>query len=457
MEKKADKTRFLELRKRALDLLGKSQPEQSDAEVRKLIIELDTNRLELELQNEDLRQAEAALALLLLKYNELYEFAPVSYLTLDPTGRIVESNKRAAFLLNRDKALLLGQKLSNFVESEDQDILHLHLLDIQETDRRLSCNLRLHASCGNDSSEKSADWNASRYVQLESIAATGRDATKGQILMTMSDVTPLHLAKTALTVLNNELAERVMRRTAKLEQTQNQLLHKEKLAAIGTLAASIAHELSNPLQGVLNVIKGIHRRVILEPEDAELVDIAVTECERMRTLLSALRDFNRPTTGIRAPLPLQSTVDSVLLLFKKECATKKIIIDVHHDEHPAQLYGVADQIKQVIMNLLRNSVDACPEGGSISIRTESRQSCAILEIVDNGRGIEPQIRDKIFEPFFSTKSEDSGTGLGLSVSYSIINKHNGIIEVDSNPSTLTRFRIKLPVRAPTRRVDQQLH
>ena len=453
-----NKERFLKLRQRALDILGKSETGlPPDAEIRKLIFELDTSRLELELQNEDLRQTEAELELSLLKYNTLYEFAPVGYLTIDTTGRIFETNRRAAHLLNREKTSLIGRKLSDFIEAADQDILHLHLQEIQETDQRLSCRLRLNISCDESTGESTDGAGNRRHMQLESIGTADNDDTAGQVLMTLSDVTELHRAQTALVALNNELEERVKRRTAKLEQARAQLLHREKLAAVGTLAASIAHELNNPLQGVLNVIKGIRRRTTFEPEDVELVDLAVSECQRMGNLLGALHDFNRPTSGIRAPLPLKSTLDSVLLLFKKEFASRNITVEIHHDQHQADLYGVADQIKQVVMNLLRNSVDACPKGGRICIRTECGQSCVMLEVTDNGIGIDPQIKDRIFDPFFSTKSEVLGTGLGLSVSYGIINSHNGTIEVDSSPKKLTRVRIKLPIRAPGRRLDQRPH
>ncbi len=158
--------------------------------------------------------------------------------------------------------------------------------------------------------------------------------------MTMTDITELDVARREISALNADLELRVQQRTLKLEQTQSQLLHKEKLAAIGTLAASIAHELNNPLQGVLNVVKGISRRATLDPEDAELLDIAIGECKRMRELLKALQDFNRPTSGIRAPFDVHDMIDSVLLLFRKKFATKNIILERQYGrQYTCSLWG----------------------------------------------------------------------------------------------------------------------
>ena len=452
MKKSPHYARFLELRKRALDILGEYQrvaPGVFDAKVRKLIFELDTNRLELELQNEDLRQTELALARSQVKYDELYEFAPVGYVTLTTELRIAESNHRAAEQLGSDKASLRDRKFSDFIHSEDQDIFYLQHQELAASGRRQTCSLRLLASGG-----ITCEHMPHRHVQLECVGRADTGDGSSHLLLTMTDITELIATKTALTTLNAELEERVRRRTAKLAQARSQLLHREKLAAIGTLAASIAHELNNPLQGVLNVIKGVGRRAVLEPEDAELVEIAAGECERMGSLLAALRDFNRPSTGVRAPVCLQTMLDGVLLLFKKEFATRQLNVTVHHDAHTPELYGVADQLKQVVMNLLRNSVDACRPGGKISIRTESGQNGVVLEVLDNGVGIKAEIKEHIFDPFFSTKGDVCGTGLGLSVSYGIIMSHNGSIEVDSSPDKMTRFRITLPVRGPDRKTQK---
>jgi PAS domain S-box-containing protein len=441
MTNKADK-KFSELRGRALEILSRYQ--HTDAalfhgNIRELILELDTNRVELELQNEELRNAHVELENARQKYNELYKFAPVGYVTLSSDGCIIESNLRAAHMLNVSRKELYGRKFSTYVHFDDQDIFHLHIQNLKEFWKRQSCSLRLKRGGGSH-----------LHVLLESVLGVEKKGLPGQVLTNITDISDLIQARQEVTSVNEELEQRVQQRTLKLEQAQSQLLHSEKLAAIGTLAASIAHELNNPLQGVLNVIKGVGRRAVLEPEDTELMEIAVNECMRMRDLLKALQDFNRPSSGIRAPIDIHSALDSVLLLYKKMFSTNNITIDKQYGDNIPIFYAVADQIKQVIMNILSNAVDACSGGGLITIKTESNDSYIALSIIDNGVGIDPANKYNIFEPFFSTKPDVKGTGLGLSVSYGIIKKHNGVIEVNSMPDKGTVFRIKLPIREPKR-------
>jgi PAS domain S-box-containing protein len=444
MTKKANepKQEISVIRRKALETLNSYKHADSvyfSGNIKQLIVELETNRVELELQNEELRDAQVKLENARLKYNELYSFAPIGYVTLDRDGRIIETNLKAAHLLDMNRLDILHQKFAEFVYFGDQDIYYLHQQSLKESDRQQSCCLRLKTGKG-----------YILHVQLESVPRSAIKGLSGQILLTMTDITELVQARQAVDTLNEELEQRVQQRTVKLEQAQSQLLHSEKLAAIGALSASIAHELNNPLQGVLNVIKGVGKRAILEPEDTELMEIALNECLRMRTLLSALQDFNRPSSGIRAPIDLHKTLDSVLLLYKKMFAINSIVIEKKYSNDIPLFYAVADQIKQVVMNIINNAVDACEGGGKIIITTKSDHSYISLSIKDNGVGIDPANKYNIFEPFFSTKPEVKGTGLGLSVSYGIIKKHNGILEVKSSPGNGALFRIKLPLRETER-------
>ncbi|MGB3225202.1 MAG: ATP-binding protein [Desulforhopalus sp.] len=421
---KADK-KYFDLRQKTLKVLNIHRDEDS--------------LIQLELQNEELRESQVKLETARLKYNELYSFAPIGYLTIDKDGYIIEANHKAAHLLDMNILDLRKQKFSLFVHFDDQDIYYLHQQNLKESDRQQSCCLRLKTGKG-----------YARHVQLRSAPRSFVEGVSEQIFLAMSDITELVQARHAVGALNEELEQRVQQRTLKLEQAQSQLLHSEKLAAIGSLAASIAHELNNPLQGILNVVKGVRKRAILEPEDAELMEIALNECLRMRTLLQSLQDFNRPSSGIRAPINLHDTLDNVLLLYKKKFATSNIVVDKHYGEDIPIFYAVADQIKQVVMNIFNNAIDACEGGGKISIRTESDPSYVSLCIKDTGVGIDPANKFNIFQPFFSTKPEVKGTGLGLSISYGIIKKHKGILEVNSNPGKGAAFRIKLPLRETER-------
>ena len=253
-------------------------------------------------------------------------------------------------------------------------------------------------------------------------------------------------AKEALKTAYDELEMRVEERTQELKETHEQLLHSEKLAAIGKLSASIAHEFNNPLYGVMSVIEGVKRRTSLDEEDAMLIDMAITECHRMKDLIKSLQDFNRPSSDKIIPFDIHATIDSLLLLSKKEYNNKGIMVATNYAEDMVLINGVADQIKQVILNVLNNGVYACEGGGTITINTGvvGKKNIAI-KIQDTGKGIESENMGKIYDPFFTTKPTIKGVGLGLSVSHGIIKKHGGRIDIESELGRGTAFTITLPI------------
>jgi signal transduction histidine kinase len=171
---------------------------------------------------------------------------------------------------------------------------------------------------------------------------------------------------------------------------------------------------------------------------------------RMKHLIRDLQDFNRPTSGVPAPIDLHQTIDSILLLSKKELKNRKIRIKKEFAPHIPLVKAIADQIKQVLLNLLNNAVDAYEDReGTITIGTEILDKEVAVHIRDEGLGIKEVHMPHIFEPFFTTKPAIKGTGLGLSVSYGILKKHGGRIEVDSVPGQGSTFTIILPLNGRT--------
>ncbi len=272
----------------------------------------------------------------------------------------------------------------------------------------------------------------------------------GRFVAIVRDITERRQAEAALQKAHDDLEQRVKERTAELQLAHDQLLHTEKLSAIGKLSASIAHEFNNPLFGIRNVLKGIKHRASLDEDDSELVDMALQECDRIKYLIQDLQDFNRPTSGVMAPLDVHKAIDSILLLFKKELKEKKITVKKQYAAKLPMIQAVPDQIRQVLLNLIRNSGDAIQKGkGTIAITTEVLDENKVaIHIKDSGAGIKQEDQDHIFEPFFSTKPDVKGTGLGLSVSYGIIKKHNGNIEVKSEIGKGSTFTIILPIENP---------
>jgi signal transduction histidine kinase len=256
----------------------------------------------------------------------------------------------------------------------------------------------------------------------------------------------LQEAKAALAEAHEMLSIRLQERTEELQQTHTQLRHAEKLTAIGRLSASIAHEFNNPLQGVMNILKGVARRVPMSETDGQLLTMALAECVRMRDLIRNLQDFNRPTSGKRSAVDLHTILDSILVLNKKELKSREITLVKEFAEGLPRISAVADQLKQVFLNLLSNAADACRAGGTITLQTAHVGNNIRVTIEDTGQGVKPEERDHIFEPFFSTKPEVKGTGLGLPVSYGIVKDHGGTIIFDSEPGKGARFSVILPIQ-----------
>ncbi len=233
-----------------------------------------------------------------------------------------------------------------------------------------------------------------------------------------------------------------------LKKYQEQLMHAEKLSSIGKLSASIAHEVNNPLFGIRNVLERTKLVVDMKPEDMNFIDMAIGETDRIANLIKRLNDFYRPTTGKKERLKIHRILDEIILLTQKELLQRNIKLKTHFDDDLPVVTAVSDQIKQVMLNLIQNAMDASKKkGGKINIKTSHGDSQIKIQIQDNGMGMTPEITEQIFNPFFTTKSKVVGTGLGLSVSYGIIQSHGGTIEVESTPGKGSRFTVLLPVKS----------
>jgi signal transduction histidine kinase len=223
-------------------------------------------------------------------------------------------------------------------------------------------------------------------------------------------------------------------------------MHSERLSAIGKLSASIAHEFNNPLQGVMTILKGLKRRATMDEEDKQLLDLAIEENVRMKTLIQSLQDFSQPPTRQKVPMDVHASIDSLLLLHRSDFKSKNISTVLKYAEKLPRILAIPDQIKQVFLNLLNNAADACRQnGGVITISTWQEEQNVAIAIEDTGTGIPSEIMGMIFQPFFTTKDAVKGTGLGLSVCHGIVQNHQGEIRVESKEGEGSTFIVILPI------------
>jgi two-component system NtrC family sensor kinase len=228
-----------------------------------------------------------------------------------------------------------------------------------------------------------------------------------------------------------------------LERSQAQLVQAEKLAATGRLAASIAHEINNPLQAIHNCLHLAINRPLTEEKKSHYLIMAQEEVERLITLVQRTLEFYRPSKGRSVPTRVNDLIENVLALSSKQLEQGSITVHKNLIGNLPEIAAVPDQLTQVWLNLIFNAIEAMPDGGDLTITTSASEDWLQVAIRDTGSGVDPEDVAKIFEPFYTTKT--TGTGLGLSVSYGIIQRHGGRIDVHGVPGEGTTFTVSLPI------------
>jgi signal transduction histidine kinase len=224
---------------------------------------------------------------------------------------------------------------------------------------------------------------------------------------------------------------------------EGQVLRTQKLAAMGVLAAGIAHEINNPLTGVVGYSKLLLEKS-LAPEIREKIERIAASGERCRKIVEGVLLFSRQQGGARARVDVRGLIDRVTRIGEYQWKMHNIRIVREHDES-VEVMCDPDQIEQVLLNLFSNAVDAMERGGTIHVSLQREEDgSARLSITDEGSGIPEEIQASIFDPFFSTKEIGKGTGLGLAISYGIVRDHGGDILLRSKPGQGATFTIHLP-------------
>ena len=297
--------------------------------------------------------------------------------------------------------------------------------------------------------------------------------TPVEVIGSLTDITP-----------RKHMEQKQQQLIARLSEAHDQLLQSEKMASIGQLAAGVAHEINNPIGFVnsnmgtlrhyvgtlLSVVDAysdaVHKAVpgsalvaeieaisrkadlgYLKDDIADLVTESMDGLKRVKDIVQALKDFSHVGQSDWQYADVHAGLDTTLNIVANEIKYKATV-EKHYGKLP-EIKCLASQLNQVFMNLLVNAAQAIQSRGVITIATGAHDGWVWVKVSDNGSGIAPENLTRVFEPFFTTKPVGSGTGLGLSLSYSIVNKHGGRIDVASKPGVGTVFTIRLPVIPPT--------
>ncbi|MBI3038232.1 PAS domain S-box protein [bacterium] len=349
------------------------------------------------------------------RYQQLLESYPDAILFLSPEGQLLFHNQRLPKMLKGQFCEpLLGREINTLFPISDlfKEIFSL-FERAKETDSLVSGETQLIVSNG-------------RGINLELIAMP--------ILEECAKISIYQI---------------VIRDITHRRRMEEALLQAEKINALGILTAGIAHEINNPLTAVSSAVQILKKDGVTPKRREELCDLVLTHVGRIVKIVKDLRIFSRPSQGsISEVFSVQDAISETLALTKYQVDESRIKLNFELSDEILTIYGNRNQFQQVMINLLVNAIQAIEKNGTISVQTQKQGFNAVVIIEDTGCGIPSSELGKIFDPFYSTKRNWTGTGLGLAVSYRIIQIFKGTIAVSSGLDKGTRFKITLPLYQP---------
>ena len=409
------------LRQQAEERVKKQSPDPNaigSEETGRLLHELQVHQIELEMQNEELRRAQEEVEVSRTKYFDLYDLAPVGYLTLNEKGLILEANLIVSQMLGVDRGALVKQPISRFILPEDQDIYYRHLKQLFETGKQQACELRILRA------KADPFW-----VRIESTVGL--------------DVDGVSINRTMI----SDIADR--------KRMEDERIIMSKLESTGILAGGIAHDFNNLLTAILGNLELIMMFPHLDGGMTAHLEAAQKAALMARDLTKLLITFSKGGEPIKKLITLSG------LLEEQGRFTLRGSPVGCNFSLPSDLWLTKvdeSQMGQVIRNIVLNAREAMPEGGLVSVMAENlvlntpsdlplpTGDYVKVSLTDQGGGIPAEILPKIFDPYFSTKQRggQKGMGLGLTICHSVVQKHGGAITVDSKTGEGTAIQIYLP-------------
>ncbi len=415
--------------------------EGSDDPFAEAIEELQVVNEELRAQQQELFAAREQVEDEHRRYQQLFEFAPDAYLVTDRHGLIVEANRAAAEMFQIEQGFLTGKPLVVFLPEADKARLRTLLAQLQQTDRVPEWEAQVRPRRG-------TAFPAALTVSVER-DGTGRAVSFRWLLRNISERKWAEEAlanEAALRDYSRRLEDLVADRTAQIQQLERARAQAEKMAAIGRIAARMAHEVNNPLAGVKSAFALVKTAVPPDHRYAPYAARIDAEIDRIAGIVRQMFNLYRPGREDAHPFLVERTLHDVAAMMEPACRERGVTVEV---EAPASAMvdGVLEgSVRQILYNLLQNAVDASPMGAPVRLAAGVDPASLTLLVADEGEGIPEELRERIFEPFFTTKSDlpRSGLGLGLSITRSLVEAAEGSIRLDSEVGRGTTVRVVLP-------------
>jgi signal transduction histidine kinase len=263
------------------------------------------------------------------------------------------------------------------------------------------------------------------------------------------DITDLQKLREQLRLYTDHLEQLVQERSLKLRHLEQRQLQMEKLAALGQLAAGVAHEINNPLAGIRNAFELIKSSLPAENEHYELLELIDREFDRISNIIHQMYQLYRRGPQAATSFPLERAAGEVVALLESVARKNGVTLAFDPGDSPVTVRLPEGEVKQILYNVIRNAIQASPPGGTVDIVIKHKSDSVRIAITDRGPGIPDGIRERIFEPFFSTKQAqpEAGMGLGLSVTRSLLDAMGGRIEVETEPGQGSTFLLTFPKRS----------
>jgi PAS domain S-box-containing protein len=367
----------------------------------------------------------------------LLEASPDGVMVIDRDFRIINCNDSPLITVGKGRESVLGKFCHEIIyNSQKHCDCHGRDCPAQETIKTRQPSRVLHENLSiNGEAQVSQVTAYPIFNQMNEIV---------QLVITVRDIT-------------KALSERIKKSTKIIKDDLARFAQEDRLSSLGRLVASVCHEINNPITSIVTfnkLILSYLQEGKLPPDGSagfeRYLDLSIREALRCGSIVNNLLTFARQKNVEAKDIDLIEVVQTIMMLTKHQLESSQVEYELDLPKAPFKVYGDSTQIQQCLMNLIFNAIESMPEGGKLTISggPDDEENMVWLSVADNGHGIKPEDLPHIFEPFYTTKVDGKGVGLGLSMTYGIIRKHNGIIEVNSNPSKGTVFKIKLPRSSP---------